>query len=180
MKTSRWLSSDSCGSGWAATVATYCLGRITEHLKSKSTGGFHWRDGSPCTRQRRPRPPQWSPWSASGCTLCLGRILGLELMLVRLQECCREIEGEVVSSRVSIPKQKKIGMKIAMREFFCLDMSQNQIFNSSRFSSNISSQEFFIRVETLFTKTRTCSIISASRRSLVKRHQAQGYQKRTK
>ena len=46
-KTSRWLSSDSSGSWWAATVATYCPGRMTEHLKSKSTGGFYQADGSP-------------------------------------------------------------------------------------------------------------------------------------
>ena len=48
MKTSRWLSSDSIGSWWAATIAAYCPGRMTEHLKSKSTGGFHQRHGSPC------------------------------------------------------------------------------------------------------------------------------------
>ena len=48
MKTSRWLSSDSFGSWWAATIAAYCPGRMAEHLKSKSTGGFHQGDGSPC------------------------------------------------------------------------------------------------------------------------------------
>ena len=49
MKTSRWLSSDSIGSWWAATIAAYCPGRMAEHLKSKSTGGFHQQDVSPCT-----------------------------------------------------------------------------------------------------------------------------------
>ena len=29
--TSCWLSSDSSGSWWATTVATYCPGRVTEH-----------------------------------------------------------------------------------------------------------------------------------------------------
>ena len=33
------------GSWWAATAATYCPGRMTAHLKSK-TGGLN--DGSPC------------------------------------------------------------------------------------------------------------------------------------
>ena len=46
VKTSRWLSSDSSGSWWAATVATYCPDRMTQLLKPKSTGGFHWQDGS--------------------------------------------------------------------------------------------------------------------------------------
>ena len=46
MKTSRWLSSDSIGSWWAATIAAYCPGRMAEHLKSKSMGGFH--QGAPC------------------------------------------------------------------------------------------------------------------------------------
>ena len=53
VKTSCWLSSDSFGSCWAATVATYCPGRITELSKPKSTGGVHRRDGSPC------RSPSW-------------------------------------------------------------------------------------------------------------------------
>ena len=35
------FSPDSSGSGWAATVATYCPGRMAEHLQSKSTGGFY-------------------------------------------------------------------------------------------------------------------------------------------
>ena len=48
MKTCCWHSSDSSGSWWAATVAAYCPGRITEHSKLKSTGGFFWADGSPC------------------------------------------------------------------------------------------------------------------------------------
>ena len=39
-KTSCWLSSGTFGSCWAATVATYCPGRITEHPKFNSTGGF--------------------------------------------------------------------------------------------------------------------------------------------
>ena len=47
MKTSHWLSSHNYGSCPAA-VATYCPGRMAEHLKSKSTGGFHQRHGSPC------------------------------------------------------------------------------------------------------------------------------------
>ena len=33
----------------AATVAAHCPGRMAEHPKSKSTGGFHQQDGSPCT-----------------------------------------------------------------------------------------------------------------------------------
>ena len=46
--TSCWLCSDNFGSWWAASVATYYPSRITEHLKSKSTGGCYQRDGSPC------------------------------------------------------------------------------------------------------------------------------------
>ena len=49
VKTSRWLSSDSSGSWWAAPVAPYCPGRMAEHPKFKSMGGFHQWDGSPCT-----------------------------------------------------------------------------------------------------------------------------------
>ena len=48
-KTSRWLSSDSSGSWWAATVATYCPGRMAEHSNSKSTGGFAQVEWSPCS-----------------------------------------------------------------------------------------------------------------------------------
>ena len=40
MKTFCWLSSVSFGSWWAATVAAYFPGRMAEHLKSKSTGGW--------------------------------------------------------------------------------------------------------------------------------------------
>ena len=47
MKTSRWLCFDSFGSWCAETVAAYYPGRMTEHLKSKSTGGFQ-QYGSPC------------------------------------------------------------------------------------------------------------------------------------
>ena len=32
----------------ACPAATYCLGRMAESLKSKSTGGFYHLDGSPC------------------------------------------------------------------------------------------------------------------------------------
>ena len=49
VKTSCCLSSDSSGSWWAATVATYCPGRVTEHPKCKSTGGYNHPDCSPCT-----------------------------------------------------------------------------------------------------------------------------------
>ena len=52
VKTSHWPSSSSSGSWWAATVATYCPGRMTEHLKSKPTGGFYHTDGSPCSDDR--------------------------------------------------------------------------------------------------------------------------------
>ena len=73
VKTSCWLSSDSFGSCWAATVATYCPGRVTEHPKCKSTGGLNHPDGSPCTninsdpnpihpkRFFLPSPWSWSP-----------------------------------------------------------------------------------------------------------------------
>ena len=43
------LTSDSSGSWWAGTVATYCPGRMEEIPKPKSMGGFHKQDGSPCT-----------------------------------------------------------------------------------------------------------------------------------
>ena len=39
---------DSSGSCWAATVATYCPGRMAELSKSKSMGGFYRGDLSPC------------------------------------------------------------------------------------------------------------------------------------
>ena len=45
---SRWLSSGSFGSWWATSIATYCPGKITEHLKSKTMGGCYQQDGSPC------------------------------------------------------------------------------------------------------------------------------------
>ena len=37
----------------AATVATYCPGRMEEHPKSKSTGGFSHSDGPPCRFNQR-------------------------------------------------------------------------------------------------------------------------------
>ena len=40
VKTTRWLSSNSFGSWWAASVATYYPGRMEEHPKSKTTGSF--------------------------------------------------------------------------------------------------------------------------------------------
>ena len=46
--TSCWLGSDSSGSCWTATVATYCPGRMAEHSISKSTGGFAQLEWSPC------------------------------------------------------------------------------------------------------------------------------------
>ena len=49
IKTTRWLSSDSSGSWWAATAATCCLSRISEYPKSQSTGGFYHSEWSPCT-----------------------------------------------------------------------------------------------------------------------------------
>ena len=48
---SRWLSSDSSDSWWAATVATYCPGRMAKHPKSKSTGGCYHAEWSPCTQR---------------------------------------------------------------------------------------------------------------------------------
>ena len=36
-------------SEWATTVAAYCPGRMTEHPKWKSTGGFLRPEWSPCT-----------------------------------------------------------------------------------------------------------------------------------
>lgn len=39
-KTSSWLISDSSGSCWAATVASYCPGRTVKHPQFNSTGGF--------------------------------------------------------------------------------------------------------------------------------------------
>ena len=42
------LNSESSGSSWAAAVATYCPGRMSELPNPKSMGGFHQRDGSPC------------------------------------------------------------------------------------------------------------------------------------
>jgi len=47
-KTSSWLSSDRPGIWRDATVATYCPGRMAEHHKSKSMGGFNNPDGSHC------------------------------------------------------------------------------------------------------------------------------------
>ena len=48
VKTSCWLSSNSSGSWWAATVAIYCPGKTKEHSWWKSTGGFYRPDLSPC------------------------------------------------------------------------------------------------------------------------------------
>ena len=48
MKTSCWLSSNTPGSWWAATVAIYCPGMMKEHPKSKSIRGFYHLDVSPC------------------------------------------------------------------------------------------------------------------------------------
>ena len=49
---SHGLSAESSGSCRATTLATYCPGRLTEHSKLKSTGGFHRHDVSPCWRSR--------------------------------------------------------------------------------------------------------------------------------
>ena len=47
-ETSCRLSSDSSGGWWAATVASYCPGKMAEHPKLKSTGDFYQAHGSPC------------------------------------------------------------------------------------------------------------------------------------
>ena len=49
VKISHWLSSNSFGSWLAASLATYCPGRMAGHLKSKSIGGCYQQDGSSCT-----------------------------------------------------------------------------------------------------------------------------------
>ena len=59
--TSCWLSSDSFGSLWATSVVIYCPGRITEHFKSKSTGGCCQRDGSPCKPRQATAPYDAAP-----------------------------------------------------------------------------------------------------------------------
>ena len=46
--TSRCHCSGTSGSLWAATIATYCPGRMVEHTKSKSPGGFYRPDLLPC------------------------------------------------------------------------------------------------------------------------------------
>ena len=46
----------------AATVATYCPGRMAEHPKPKSTGGFYHPDGSPCTHNPAHRL-SWICWN---------------------------------------------------------------------------------------------------------------------
>ena len=43
------ISFDSTGSWQAPIVATYCTGRIAEHPKSNSTGGFYLGKWWPCT-----------------------------------------------------------------------------------------------------------------------------------
>ena len=42
------LSLRSSSSWWAATISTYCPGRMAEHLVSKSTLGFYRSDMWPC------------------------------------------------------------------------------------------------------------------------------------
>ena len=46
--TSSWLGSSTFGKSLAAAVAAYCPGRMAEHPKSKSTGGFNHAEWSPC------------------------------------------------------------------------------------------------------------------------------------
>ena len=48
-KTFSRLNSGTSGSSWAATVATCCPGRMAEHPKSNSIGGFPRPLGPPCT-----------------------------------------------------------------------------------------------------------------------------------
>ena len=47
IKTSCWLCFTSSGRRWATTVATCCPGRMAEHPKSKSMGGFAIQIGHP-------------------------------------------------------------------------------------------------------------------------------------
>ena len=78
------------GSKWAATVATYCPGRVAEHLKSESTRVVTPKMGKNCTADRAPN------WKGNTCSVMQGKIHSLTLVRLewKISLVEREREGE--------------------------------------------------------------------------------------
>ena len=95
MITSRWLSSDSFSSWWAATIAAYayCSGRMAEHLKSDSARVIATEMGHPvvlgknCTADCAPN------WKGNACSVMQGKIHSLTLVRLEWKISLVEREG---------------------------------------------------------------------------------------
>ena len=111
---SGWLKPPpGLGSWWAATVATYCPGRMGKHPKSQSPGDFNHPDGSPCKSTfhldgrmcefKSEREERVRDWKKARCLL--GRARGIFFSSLATKESLKkEDKGSCKMARIITQK----------------------------------------------------------------------------